>query len=89
MRLTFADGLFWMSVACCAFAQYCILRSVGGARHAPTSTATLPRQRGSMEMVWAIVPALGLMLLLVFTWRAIHPRPVLADLRAPEPAAMP
>ncbi|MEO7712977.1 MAG: hypothetical protein ABIV10_08670 [Gemmatimonadaceae bacterium] len=88
MRLSFADGLFWFSVACCAFAQFCILRSVGGGRHAPTSMATLPRQRGSMEMVWAAVPALGLVLLFVFTWRAIHPRPATADLSAPVAAAM-
>ena len=85
MRLSFADGLFWLSVACCGFAQFCILRSVGGARHAPTSTATLPRQRGATEVVWAAVPALGLVVLLVFTWRAIHPRPATADSR--EPAA--
>ncbi|MCY7380467.1 MAG: hypothetical protein LH467_14155 [Gemmatimonadaceae bacterium] len=88
MRLTFADGLFWMSVASCAFAQFCILRSVGGGRHAPTSMATLPRQRGSTEMVWAAVPALGLVLLLVFTWRAIHPRPATAGSREPVAAAM-
>ena len=83
MRLSFADGLFWLSVACCAFAQFCILRSVGGGRHAPSSTATLPRLRGATEMVWAAVPALGLVVLLVFTWRAMHPGPVTADSRGP------
>lgn len=83
MRPTFADGLFWMSVACCAFAQYCILRSVGGHRHAPTSMATLPRQRGASEMVWAAVPAVGLIVLLIFTWRAMHPRPETGASRTP------
>lgn len=88
MRLPFADGLFWLSVACCAFAQFCILRSVGGGRHAPTSMATLPRQRGATEMLWAAVPALGLIVLLVFTWRAMHPRPATADSRGPVAAAV-
>ena len=88
MRLYFADGLFWLSVACCAFAQFCILRSVGGGRHAPTSMATLPRQRGSTEMVWAAVPALGLVLLLIFTWRAMHPRSTAPDSRDPVAAVL-
>lgn len=75
MRLFFADGLFWSSVACCAFAQLFILRSVGGHRHAPDASANLPRQRGVTEMVWAVVPAIGLAVLLVFTWRAMHAPP--------------
>lgn len=72
MRLIFADGLFWSSVACCAFAQLFILRSVGGHRHAPDAPANLPRQRGVTEMVWAVVPAIALAVLLVLTWRAMH-----------------
>ncbi len=89
MRPSFADGLFWLSVACCAFAQFCILRSVGGGRHAPTSTASLPRQRGATEVIWAVVPALGLVVLLVFTWRAMHRGPALDDSRGPIAEAMP
>lgn len=82
MRLSFADGLFWSSVACCAFAQYFILRSVGGSRHVAESRANLPRLRGAMEMLWAVVPAVALAVLLVFTWRAMHPAS--ASVRAPE-----
>jgi heme/copper-type cytochrome/quinol oxidase subunit 2 len=73
MRLSFADGLFWSSVACCVIAQYFILRSVGGQRRAPEPAANLPRQRGALEMIWAVVPAVALVVLFVFTWRAIHP----------------
>ena len=73
MRLSFADGLFWSSVACCAFAQYFILRSVGGSRHVAEPRANLPRLRGALEMLWAVVPAVALAVLLVFTWRAMHP----------------
>jgi heme/copper-type cytochrome/quinol oxidase subunit 2 len=76
MHLSFAVGLFWASVACCAFAQFFILRSVGGRRHVPEPTAHLPRQRGGVELLWAIVPAVALAVLLLFTWRAIRAAPV-------------
>ena len=82
MRLSFADGLFWASVACCAVAQFFILRSVSGRRRralpelaaAPTAAA-LPRQRGAVEIVWAVVPAVALAVLLLFTWRAMRAVP--------------
>lgn len=73
MRLSFADGLFWSSAACCAIAQYLILRSVGGGRHLPEPSARLPRQRGVVELVWAVVPAVALVALFVVTWRTMHP----------------
>ena len=73
MRLSCADGLFWSSVACCAIAQYLILRSVGGHRHLPASSARLPRQRGGVELLWAVVPAVALAALFVVTWRTMHP----------------
>ena len=79
MHLSFAVGLFWASVACCAFAQFFILRSVGGRRHVPEPTAHLPRQRGAMEMFWAFVPAVALAVILVFTWRAIRAAPIGAE----------
>jgi hypothetical protein len=72
MRLSFANGLFWASVACCALAQFFILRSVGGRRHVPEPTARLPRHRGGMELLWAAVPAVALGVLLLFTWRAVR-----------------
>lgn len=73
MSLSFADGLFWLSVACCAFAQFFIIRSVGSVHHAPESAPRMPRQRGALEMFWAVLPAVGLAVLLLFTWRAMHP----------------
>jgi heme/copper-type cytochrome/quinol oxidase subunit 2 len=71
MRLTFAVGLFWLSVACCAIAQLFIIRSVRGTRHVPEPTAGVPRSREAMEMMWAVLPALGLIALLFFTWKAV------------------
>ena len=73
MRLSFADGLFWSSVACCAFAQYFIIRSVAGHRHPAEPSANMPKQRGPLEILWAVAPAVALAILLVFTWRAMHP----------------
>ena len=72
MRLSFAVGLFWMSVACCAIAQFFIIRSVRGSRHIPEPTAHAPRSRDSMELMWAVLPAIGLAVLLFFTWRAVR-----------------
>ena len=72
MSSTFANGLFWLSVACCALAQFFILRSVGASRHASGATPGLPRHRGVLEIVWAVLPALGLAVLLLFTWRAVR-----------------
>lgn len=75
MRLSFADGLFWLSVACCVIAQTFIIRSVQSTRNAPEAAATVPRARHSVEVLWAILPALALAVLLAFTWRAIRARP--------------
>lgn len=76
MRPFFADGLFWSSVACCAYAQFLILRSVGGRRHAAEpSAAPMPRPRGAIEMLWAVVPALALAVVLVVTWRTMQADP--------------
>lgn len=73
MRLILTDGLFWLSVACCAIAQFYIIRSVRGTRHVPEPAATVPRSRDAVELVWAVLPAIGLAVLLIFTWRAMHP----------------
>ncbi len=72
MSFSFADGLFWLSVACCALAQFFIIRSVGAARRASASAPAMPRQRGALEMLWAVLPAIGLAVLLLFTWRAVR-----------------
>jgi heme/copper-type cytochrome/quinol oxidase subunit 2 len=68
----FATGLFWTSVACCLIAQVFIIRSVLGARHLPKPEAHVPRAHGGVELLWAVVPAVALAVLLVFTWRAVQ-----------------
>ena len=72
MRLSFADGLFWTSAACCVVAQLCIIRSVHGARHLPAPSTGMPRQHGALEMLWAVLPAVALAFLMLFTWRAMQ-----------------
>jgi len=72
MPVSFAIGLFWISVACCVVAQLLIVRSVIGARHVPRPDTELPRSRAGVELMWAIVPAVALVVLFVFTWRAIE-----------------
>ena len=73
MRLLLTDGLFWLAVACCAIAQFFIIRSIRGTRHVPEPTAGVPRSRDALELFWAVLPAIGLIVLFLFTWRAIHP----------------
>ena len=80
-----AIGLFWTSVACCVIAQLFIVRSVLGARHLPSPVAGVPRSRIGVELLWAVMPAVALAALLVFTWRAIQTH----DAAAAVTAAMP
>lgn len=77
MRLSFADGLFWTSVACCAIAQLLIIRSVLVARPLPPreGSVVLPRRRGGVELFWTIVPAVALLALLLGTWRTMNRAP--------------
>jgi heme/copper-type cytochrome/quinol oxidase subunit 2 len=59
-----ADAIFWVAVACCVVAQAAIMRSVLAAPPAP---------RRGLEVAWAAAPAVALALVLVATWRTLHP----------------
>jgi heme/copper-type cytochrome/quinol oxidase subunit 2 len=72
MRLTPSTLLFWLSAACCLVAQVLIVRSVLAGRRLPAASPEVPKVRGGVEVLWAIVPAVALGVLLVFTWRAIE-----------------
>lgn len=73
MPIVVADAIFWVAVACCAIAQVMILRSALVAPLAEPTEPHLPRTDRRVEVAWTIVPAVGLALLLWFTWHAIHP----------------
>ena len=80
----FTDTLFWLAVACCVVAQLAIVRSVlrAGARGSLPHEAgdrdvgvrPLPQSRRLVELLWVLIPALGLAAVLVATWRTMHPR---------------
>jgi heme/copper-type cytochrome/quinol oxidase subunit 2 len=85
MDSRFASAIFWIAVACCVVAQIAIVRSaVTGPIHGSTE-GDVPQPRRGTEVLWTIVPAIGLALLLYFTWRAVEdrsgaPTPVAAQL---------
>lgn len=63
-------NLFWLAVICCVVAQIEILRSA--LRTPPASDGPVPAPPRWSEVVWALVPAVGLALVFVFTWRAVE-----------------
>jgi heme/copper-type cytochrome/quinol oxidase subunit 2 len=71
-----ADLIFWLAVVCCVVAQAAIVRA---ALRTPVHHAEpgmeVPRPRRAIEIGWTVLPAIGLALVLLMTWRAIH-RPV-------------
>ena len=77
MPISFADAIFWVGVVSCAVAQIAILRSVLRTRRARDTGAggghEVPRPRFAVEVAWAVVPAIALAMLLVATWRTMHP----------------
>ena len=75
MRPAVADAIYWSAVVCCIVAQIAILRSAL-ARHRPPAGApdTLPPVRRGVELVGAVLPALALVGVLAFTWRAVRTR---------------
>jgi hypothetical protein len=66
------DAIFWVAVACCAVAQAAIVRAVLRPLGAAAAGA-VPRPRRVAEVIWVLLPALGLALALVATWRRMHP----------------
>ena len=69
----FADGIFWIAVACCAVAQAAIVRSsLVSPTQAPSSDEPTSLARRALEVCWAVVPGIALALLFVATWHAMH-----------------
>ena len=85
MPSALSDAIFWVAVACCAVAELFIFRSAFAAHPAPGAAGALPRVRRPVEVLWAVVPAVGLALVLAATWRALHPSPE-SPTRAPASA---
>jgi heme/copper-type cytochrome/quinol oxidase subunit 2 len=65
-------NLFWLAVVCCVIAQIEIVRSA--LKTPPASDGTVPAPSRWSEVLWTVIPAVGLALVLAFTWRAIQAR---------------
>lgn len=72
------ESIFWIAAALCVVAEVAILRSMlRGSRIAtpdrsPAVDADVPRARPVSELIWAVLPAIGLVLILVLTRGAIR-----------------
>jgi heme/copper-type cytochrome/quinol oxidase subunit 2 len=70
-----SDAIFWLAAAGCGFAQAAIIRSALRARaQRPDGSASPSRP---IEVAWTVLPAIMLALVLVLTWRALHPSPAI------------
>jgi hypothetical protein len=80
MSTAISESLFWLAVTAIAIAQFLILRSTRrGMRRGPAGS------RSVLEWGYAVLPGVGLALMLVWTWRTMHT--VTARLEVPPPAA--
>jgi heme/copper-type cytochrome/quinol oxidase subunit 2 len=73
MNQPLAETIFWIAAFACVVAQIAILRSTYAARRVEKS-ALVPAAAPRGEIVWAIIPALGLSALLFLTWQRIEAR---------------
>ena len=80
--------LFWISVVVCAIAELAIVAATARASRRSTTpdpaapldlpkvddARPLPRPRRWLELFYVVTPAIVLVLLFVYTWRALPPR---------------
>jgi heme/copper-type cytochrome/quinol oxidase subunit 2 len=73
MRAFLVAAIFWLAAISSAAAQIMILRSaiVSTPRPAPSDRAW-PTARRALEIAWAGLPGVALIVLFLFTWRAMH-----------------
>ncbi len=73
---TLRVAIFWIAAFLCVIAEIAILRSmVRGSRTTPPSAASdavVPRGRPAVELIWAIAPAIGLLVVLALTRDALQ-----------------
>jgi heme/copper-type cytochrome/quinol oxidase subunit 2 len=72
-REALAEVLFWVTVAACIVAQVALVRSAFRTPPAPTPEHPMTAPTRASEIAWSVVPAIMLAVVLMFTWRAIHP----------------
>jgi heme/copper-type cytochrome/quinol oxidase subunit 2 len=71
--VNFTTGLFWTAAVCCVVAELVLLRSLlfGRARAAEQEHARDVHMSRSVQIAWAVIPAVGLLFVLYLTWRAV------------------
>jgi len=78
VAFTLRVAIFWIAAVLCVVAEIAILRSMmRGSRAASVppahaSDAVVPRGRPVIELIWAVVPAVGLILILILTRSAMR-----------------
>ena len=64
--------IFWVAAVCCAIAQVALIWSaIRAPMSGSTESASMRMPSRASEITWTIVPAIGLAVLLVFSWRAV------------------
>ena len=70
LTLSLAEAIFWIAALACIAAQFALLRSSFRIKKESRSEL-VPASPRSVELAWAIVPALALSVILVMTWRKV------------------
>ena len=70
MNLSLAEAIFWIAALACVAAQIALLRSSFRMKNSSKSEL-VPASPRTVELAWAILPALALSVLLFATWRKV------------------
>ena len=72
MSPSLTSTLFWVAVACCSVAQTALIWSaIRAPMSGSTESASMRMPSRASEIAWTLIPAIGLAVLLVFSWRAV------------------
>lgn len=80
MSVAVSDTIFWLAVALCAVAQLFILKAVfspaplpmGGPAEAGRAAGRLRPASRPLELIWVVLPAVGLVFLFLWAWQLKH-----------------
>jgi heme/copper-type cytochrome/quinol oxidase subunit 2 len=73
MNQPLAETIFWIAAVACVIAEIAILRSTFASRSGNKSEL-VPSSSPRMEIAWAVIPAIALMIVLTATWERIEAR---------------
>ncbi|HEY0529388.1 MAG TPA: hypothetical protein VGD02_11205 [Gemmatimonadaceae bacterium] len=73
MNQPVAEAIFWVAALACVIGELMILRSSFAVTR-KTQSKLVPSAPRSGELAWAIIPAIGLVAVLFFTWQRMDAR---------------